>query len=235
MLIRVPQLWQQLGLDVRVLDVDTVAPSTDGPSFNLDVRHSSGLQHDTAKRLHRLTVGDSAADLRPLDALDVFELERIFMTLKFKFQGEEIDVSDNSSRQQQIEALRVSEEVLSHMIHNHDDEDMLDAEDSNMLRIDELSPLLLDETLPAFTQHKPPAILPATRKTPSSPARPYPITIPNAIDLLDATFRSVICSKPSKLPLGIWLPKRITNLSLSTLAPTLFCPGYAKVSQTTYS
>lgn len=152
------------------------------------------------------------------------------MTLTFKLEGEEFDVSNDSSRQQQVAALRSDEEELPHMIYDQDDEDMLDAKGSAMLTIDELSPLLLDETLPVFTQHRPPAILPSTRMTTSAPARPHSITIPAAIDLLDAAFRSVICSKPSKLSLGIWLPKRITDLSLSTLAPTLFCPGYAKVS-----
>jgi len=220
-------LWKQLELDVNVLDNITDPPGADHATFSLGIRHSLELPLGKVKRLHRLNVGDSAADLRPPGAVEVLELERILVTLNLKHEDEGKIVSgdaDGNNDRRNDEAGQGNNSVF-----DQNDEEMLDAPDSMMLAMGELSPLLLDETIIAFMQHRSSQIVQSSGATPLSSQPTSSVKILSALDLLDATFRSLICSKPTKLPLGVWLPQSTNDLSLSALAPSLLCPGYAKV------
>lgn len=231
---KLAQLWKQLELDVDLLDSTADPSRADDSTFVLGVRHSSELRHEKVKRLHRLNVGESAADLRPPAAMEVLELERIFILLNLRHDEEEEEEEEekeivkedcNGSRRiRHDEAAQCDAGML-----DQNDEEMLDAPDSMVLVTSELSPLLLDEASIASIEPRSSQIIEIARATPLLSQPTSPISIPTALDLLDATFRSAICQKPKKLPLGVWLPQPTNDLSLSALAPSLLCPGYAKV------
>jgi len=222
-------LWKQLDLDIDSLDVTTGHPGSDEFTFLLGIRHCSGLQQENVKRLHRLNVGDSAADLKPPRDVDVLELERIHVTLNFKHEegGNVVGKDgDNDMEIRHDEAGRLNNGKV-----HHDDEEMLDAPDSMMLELGELSPLLLDGDFVTSIDHEPSQTFEIAKATPSSIHPTKSISIPAAVDLLDAALRGLICAKPFKLPLGVWLPQSTHDQSLSLFAPSLFCPGHAKVKR----
>jgi len=226
---KLAQLWRQLELDVELLDNITDPPRADHSTFSLGIRHCSELQQEKVKRLHRLNVGDSAADLRPPGTVEVLELERILVTLNLKHEKEGKIVSgdaDGDNETRNDEAGQGKNSML-----DQNDEEMLDALDS----MGELSPLLLEEAFVTSIEHRSSQVSKSARATPLPSHPTNSIPIPTALDLLDATFRSLICPKPTKLPLGVWLLQPTNDLSLSALAPSLFCPGYAKVNALTFS
>lgn len=156
------QLWKQLQLDATLSDISS--PFTQSSSsFTLQLRHSTNLDATEARRLHRLPVGASAADLLPPSGVATYGLEQIFIVLDYS--RSQVDTSS------EIEA---SPNASSRLLQRH-----------------------LEST--------------------------------EVVELADAGFRSIICPKPSKLSLGIWLPRTAETNALSAIAPTIWSPGYAAV------
>lgn len=168
--------------------------------------------------MHRLAVGESAADLTPPGAVEVVELVGVVVGLRFRCDGH-----DRAQRGNEEGEIRPAQ--AQHVEH------AVVAEDIDMLGMDEppSSPLLLPNSPPTSISTPPQPHPPNIGTTAPQPSSPSTIDIPSALSLLDTTLRSLICPRPSKLPLGIWLPRPTIDLPLSALAPSLFCPGYAKV------
>lgn len=157
----------------------------------------------------------------------MLELERIFVALNFKYGKEDDSAGDNGKSMRQPITFQSEKHAQSQSAIDLEDEDMLDIGRDIMLGTD--THLLFPSGEPLLAPlMQPRGPIPQTTKL--TPSTPHPINIPAASDLFDAAFRSLICSKPAKLPLGIWLPKPALDMSLSTLVPSLLQPGYAKVS-----
>ena len=150
-------------LDATSSDFSSPYTTSRPSSFTVQVRHATDLCAATVRRLHRLPVGASAADLVPPTGVVAYGLEQILIIL-----------------------------------------------DYNRSRVDTESATHAD-------------VWPAT-----SPGQRH-LNTTEAVELADAAFRSIITSKPSKLSLGIWLPKTVETCALSSIVPTIWAPKYAAV------
>jgi hypothetical protein len=157
------KLWKQLQLDAILSDVSSPLSTTSPTSFTLKLRHATNLGSTEVRRLHRLPVGASAADLLPPSGVATFGLERIFIVLDYSRSRD----GTNSDPEAGLS-------TSTNLVQRH-------------------------------------------------------LTSMEAVELADAAFRSIICPKPSKLSLGIWVPKMAETCALSTIAPTIWSPGYAAV------
>lgn len=157
------KLWKQLQLDATLFDLASSPSTHPSSSFTLQIRHATTLDAKEVRRLHRLPVGTSAADLLPPIGIETYGLEQISIILDY-----------SRSR---------------------------DATTSGTYAGSCASP---------------------------DPARRHP-NVTEAVELADAAFRSIIYPRPSKLSLGIWLPRTAETSALSMIAPTIWSPGYAAV------
>jgi len=157
------KLWKQLQLDATLSNLSSSASIQPPSSFTIQIRHATNLDAPEVRRLHRLPVGASAADLLPPDGVVACGMQRIYLVLDY-----------SRSR---------------------------NATNSRTHAIPCTSP---------------------------SPERRH-LNATEAIELADAVFRGIICAKPSKLSLGIWLPKTAESCALSMIAPTIWSPGYSAV------
>ena len=157
------KLWKQLQLDTTLSDLSSPFTTQFPSSFTLQLRHATNLDAAEVRRLHRLLVGVSAADLVPPIGVGAYGLEQIFIVLDYSrsrvdtTSDTNVDLSDSAS-----------------LVQRH-----------------------LNST--------------------------------EAVELADAAFRSIIFPKPPKLSLGVWVPKTVETCDLSTIAPTIWSPGYAAV------
>jgi hypothetical protein len=204
--------------------------------FIVEIRHASNIDVPEKRRLHRLPVGSSAADLRPPEGIAWLGLEEIVLELDYSYVAKELEQrsEDDDVRAGQLDqSLRRvgfglkgpedepthEDDVVLHRRHSLDDSP-LPIED------DELVVWKID-TFPMSGLCSPPDGIVGER--PRLGAQERSITARGALELADAAFRSIVRPKPAKLAIGIWLPQVDLELDLATLAPTLWQPRYAKV------
>lgn len=225
------KLWRQLRLDVSVVDHSP-------PRITLDVRYAVNTDVAEPKRLHSLPVATSPADVRPPIGVEKCLQERITLTIALRKQDQEVQgarerlthpstlIPKLSCSNAHVEDQQDAEPVLSQ------EDGMLDNDSAQIL---EESPVLFDicERSSSSPRARPDHSLdhstdPSTSLVLRNPTFAV-LDAKDAIDLADAAIRSIICPRPSKLALGVWLPDSEPSLSLVRLAPILWAPGYAMV------
>jgi len=157
------KLWKQLQLDATLFDLASSPSTHPSSSFTLQIRHATNLDAKEVRRLHRLPVGTSAADLLPPDGIVASGLEQIYIVLDY---SRSLITTNSNANAGLSDPPRLEQRHLN---------------------------------------------------------------TTDAVELADAVFRSIIYPKPSKLSLGIWLPKTAETSALSMIAPTIWSPGYAAV------
>jgi len=157
------KLWKQLQLDTTLSELSSPPPMKPPSSFTLQLRHTANLDATEVRRLHRLPVGASAADLLPPAGIGAYGLEQISIVLDY--HRSRVDTTSDTNVD-----LSASTSLVQRSLNSAE-----------------------------------------------------------AVELADAAFRSIIFPKPTKLSLGIWVPKTVKTCDLSTIAPTIWSPGYAAV------